>query len=193
MVAQRGTCRHVLQRNVPNARTEVQLLFRGDHNAAGARGEGVRGPEVFGGAGHGTTYAPSQMHSASSMVLSSLPNPDSPATSQRAGKGAAGQGQVGTVPAGTGEGGAGGGHEEVRVGQAAGEAQRADGRGGQRGEPGATGPRADPFNPAESDRASALVVANILEVSEEEGGGWGKWRSQGTRGSWRRPMCRQIP
>ena len=49
------------------------------------------------------------------------------------------------------------------------EAAEAGGKAGERGEPEATGPRADPFNLAESDRLGALVVADILEVSEEEG------------------------
>ena len=36
------------------------------------------------------------------------------------------------------------------------------------------GLRADLFSPAESDRPGASVVADILEVSEEEGEGMGK-------------------
>ena len=64
MVAQRGTCRHVLQHNVQNARTAVQLFFRGDHNAAGAGSEGVWGPEVAGGAAQGSQYAVAAPHPA---------------------------------------------------------------------------------------------------------------------------------
>ena len=43
------------------------------------------------------------------------------------------------------------------------------GRGGERGEPEAPGPRMDPFNLADRDRPGASMVADILEVSEEEG------------------------
>ena len=46
--------------------------------------------------------------------------------------------------------------------------ERAGRKVGEWGEPEATGPRADPFTPAESDRVCAPVAANILEVSEKE-------------------------
>ena len=49
------------------------------------------------------------------------------------------------------------------------EAAGTGGKGGERGAPEAAGSRADPFNPAESDRLGALVVADILEVLQEAG------------------------
>ena len=50
-------------------------------------------------------------------------------------------------------------------------AAEVDGKGGERGEPAAAKPRGDPFNPAESNRLSRWMVADILVVSEEEGEG----------------------
>ena len=49
------------------------------------------------------------------------------------------------------------------------EAAEAGGKGGERGEPEAVRPRADPFNLAESDRLGGSMVADILVVSQEEG------------------------
>ena len=117
---------------------------------------------------------PSLTLSVSSVVQSSAPTPDTPATLQPAGKGAAEQGQEGAVPAGTGEGEARGGQEEAGVGTATVEAAGAGGKRGGRGGPMAAGRRLVPFNPAESDRPGTSVVADILEVTEEEGEGGGR-------------------
>ena len=116
----------------------------------------------------------SPTHSALSVLLWAPTTPDSPATARPAGKGAAGQGKKGAVAVGTGKAGAGGRQVKMRVRTAAVEAAGAGRRGAQRGEPEVTGPRADLFNPATSDRPSASMVADILEVSEEEGEGAGR-------------------
>ena len=78
----------------------------------------------------------------------------------------------------------------MRVGHAAVEAQGAGGKVGERGEPEATGPRADPFNPAECDWAGALVVAEILEGSlkEEEAVGM-----MAVSGGQRQPAAPALP
>ena len=82
---------------------------------------------------------------------------------------------MGTVTAGAREGGGGGGgQEEVRVGHAAVKAEGAGRKGEEQREPRATRPRADPSNPAECHQAGTSVVANILEVSEEEEEGAGR-------------------
>ena len=78
----------------------------------------------------------------------------------------------------------------MRVGTAALEAAGAGGKGGERGEAETTGPRAEKFNLAESDRPGVSLVADILKVSEEEGEGAGR---RVVAGGQRQPAAQKVP
>ena len=90
--------------------------------------------------------------------------------------------EVSQGPQGQGRGGQGARQEKQRVGHAAVEAEGPGGKEGERREPEAADPRADPFKLANCDRASASVIADILEVSEEEGEQAGRMAVRGVRG-----------
>ena len=83
---------------------------------------------------------------------------------------------------GQGRGGKGARQDKGRAGQAAVEAEGPGGKEGERREPEAADPRADPFKPADCNRASASVIADILEVSQEEGEQAGRMAVRGVRG-----------
>ena len=70
------------------------------------------------------------------------------------------------------------------------EAAEAGWKGGERGEPAAARPRADPFNLVETDRLAGSVVADILVVSEREGE---RTRRMAVAGGHRDPMCQRLP
>ena len=181
MAARQGTRCHVPQSNVLHAQTEVQLVVGGDRHAAAAGGERVRRAEVDGGAGRGGPSAGGPSSAAPltnalvvvcGAVVASNPGQSSDGAAGGQGScraGAGGRG-CGRDRGGAGRGRAGG----ARVGPAAVEAAGAGGKGGKQGESDATGPLAETFTPAESDRPGASVVTDILEVSEEEGEGAGR-------------------
>ena len=91
---------------------------------------------------------------------------------------------------GRGGGDRGRGKKKGRGGHAAVEAEGPGGKEGERREPEAADPRADPFNPAECDQASALVIADTLEVLKEEGEQAGR---MAVRGGQRQVTAPNVP
>ena len=136
---------------------------------------------------------PSLASSATSADLSSPSSPDSPETVRREGPGATGRQRGEGAVVGKGEGGDKRGQAEARRGRADWVAAGAEGQGEGQGQRAAEGPRADPFDVVDvragmivrrrewgSQRES--VLADILEVSEDEGEGAGRMAVEGGPG-----------
>ena len=139
--------------------------------------------------------------SATSVEVSSPSSPESPETVRREGPQATGRQRGEGAAAGTGEGGDRGGQAEASGGRAEEVAQGAGGQGEGQGQQAAEGPRADPFNIADvmagvdmgrrewRDRRES-VVADILEVSEDEGEGAWRMAMEGGPGQ---PWAPNVP
>ena len=136
---------------------------------------------------------PSPASSATSADVSSPSSPESPETVREEGLGATGRQRGEGVVVGTGEGREKGGQAEAGKGGAEGVAAGAEGQGEGQGQMAAEGPGADPFNVVDvwagldirrrewrSQRES--VIADILQVSEDEGGGAGRMTVEGGSG-----------
>ena len=136
---------------------------------------------------------PSRASSATSAELSSPSSPESPETVRTEGPRATGRQMGEGAVAGKGVGGDKGGQAEARRDRAEGVAAGAEGQGEGQGQRAAEQPRADPFNITDvmagvdmrrrdwRDRRES-VVADILEVSEDEGEGAGRMAVGGGRG-----------
>ena len=136
---------------------------------------------------------PSPASSATSAEVSSASSPESPETVRREGPQATGRQRGEGAVAGKGEGGDKGGQAEARRARAEGVAAGAEGQGEGQGQRAAEGPRADPFNITDvmagvdmrrrewRDQRES-VVADILEVSEDEGEGAGRMAMEGGSG-----------
>ena len=148
-----------------------------------------------------TPQPPSPASSATSADVPSPSSPESPETFRREGPGATGRqrGEGGVV--GKGEGGDKRGQAEAGRDRAEGVAAGAEGQGEGQGQRAAEGPRADPFNVVDvragmdmrrrewrSQRGS--VVADILQVSEDEGEGAGRMAVEGGPGQ---PSAPNVP
>ena len=133
---------------------------------------------------------PSLASSAASSDGSSPSSPESPETVRREGPGATGRQRGEGAVVGKGEGGDKGGQAEAGRGGAEEVAAGAEGQGDGQGQRAAEGPQADPFNVVDvragmdmrrrewrSQRES--VVADILEVSEDEGEGAERMAEEG--------------
>ena len=128
---------------------------------------------------------PSLASSATSADVSSPSSPESPETVREEGPGATGRQRGEGAVVGKGEGREKGGQAEAGKGGAEGVAAGGEGQGEGQGQRAAEGPGADPFNVVDvragmdmrsrewrSRRES--VIADILEVSEDEGEGAGR-------------------
>ena len=144
---------------------------------------------------------PSPVSSTTSADVSSHSSPESPETVRREGPGATGRQRGEGAVVGKGEGGDKRGQAEAGKGGAEGVAAGAEGQGEGQGQGAAKGPRADPFNVVDvgtgmdmrrrewrSQRES--VVADILEVSEDEGEGAGRMAMEGGPGQ---PSAPNVP
>ena len=144
---------------------------------------------------------PSQASSATSADVSSPSSPESPETVRREGPGATGRQRGEGAVVGKEEGGDKGGQAEAGEGGAEGVAAGAEGQGEGQGQRAAERPRVDPFNVVDvragidirrrewrSRRES--VVADILEVSEDEGEGAGRMAGEGGPGQ---PSAPNVP
>ena len=143
---------------------------------------------------------PSPASSATSAEVSLPSSPESLETVRREGPGATGR-QRGEEAVGKGEGGDKGGQAEAGRDRAEGLAAGAEGQGEGQGQRAVEGPRADPFNIADvragvdmrrrewRDRGES-VVADILEVSEDEGEGAGRMASEGGP---QQPLAPNVP
>ena len=142
----------------------------------------------------GAAPQPPLLASLATSAEVSLPSsPESPETVRREGPGATGRQRGERALAGRGEGGEKGGQAEAGRDNAEGVAAGAEGQGEGRGQRAAKGPQADLFNIADV-RAGVdmrrrewrgrreLVVADILEVSEDEGEGAGRMAVEGGPG-----------
>ena len=136
---------------------------------------------------------PSPASSATSADVSSPSSPESPEKVREEGPGATGRQRGEGAVVGKGEGEDKGGQAEAGRGGAEGVAAGAEGQGEGQGQRAAEGPGADPFNVVDvgagmdmrrrewrSQRES--VIANILEVSEDEGEGAGRMAVEGGPG-----------
>ena len=136
---------------------------------------------------------PSPASLATSADVSSPSSPESPETVRREGPGATGRQRGEGAVVGKGEGGDKRGQAEAGRGGAEGVATGAEGQGEGQGQRAAEGPRADLFNVVDvragmdmrrrewrSQRES--VVADILDVSEDEGEGAGRMAVEGGPG-----------
>ena len=123
--------------------------------------------------------------SATSAEVSSPSSPESPETVRREGPGATGRQRGEGAVAAKGQGGDKGGQAEPGRDRPEGVAAGADRQGEGQGQRAAEGPQADPFNIADVRAAMDMrrrewrgrresVVADILEVSEDEGEGAGR-------------------
>ena len=134
---------------------------------------------------------PSPASSATSAGVSSPSSPERPETVREEGPRATGQRRGEGAVVGKGEGKEKGGQAEAGKGGADGVAAGAEGQGEGQGQRAAEGPGADPFNVVDvraggyvgrkewrSQRES--VIADILEVSEDEGEGAGRMADVGT-------------
>ena len=134
----------------------------------------------------GAAPQPPSPASSATCAEVSLPScPESPETVRREGPWATGRQRGEEAVAGKGEGGDQGGQAQAERDEAEGVAAGAEGQGEGQGQRVAEGPRADPFNIADvragvdmrwrewRDRRESLV-ADILEVSEDEGEGAGR-------------------
>ena len=141
---------------------------------------------------------PSPASSATSAEVSSPSSPESPETVRREGPRATGRQRGEGAAAGTGEGGDRGGQAEASGGRAEKVAAGAEGQGQGQGQGAAEGPRADPFNIADVMAGvdmgrrewRELVVADILEVSEDEGEEAGRMAVEGGPGQ---PSAPNVP
>ena len=133
---------------------------------------------------------PSPATSATSADVSSPSSPESPETVREDGPGAAGRRRGDGAVVVKEEGWEKGGQAEAGKGGAEGVAAGAEGRGEGQGQRAAGGPGADPFNVVDvragmdmrrrewrSQRES--VIADILEVSDDEGEGAGRMTVEG--------------
>ena len=133
--------------------------------------------------------------SATSAEVSSPSSPESPETVRREGPRATGRLRGEGAAAGTGEGRDRGGQAEASGGRAEEVAVGAEGQGGGQGQRAVVRRRADPFNFADVLAGVDMgrresVVANILEVSEDEGEGAGGMAVEGGPG---KPSARNMP
>ena len=128
---------------------------------------------------------PSPAFSATCADLSSPLSPESPETVRREEPRATGWQRGEGAVVGKGEGGDKRGQAEAGMDRAEGVAAGAEGQGERQGQRAAEGPRADPFNVADVRAGMDMkrgewrsrrkaVVADILEVSEDEGEGAGR-------------------
>ena len=144
---------------------------------------------------------PSPASLAMSADVLSPSSPESPETVRRERPGATGRQRGEGAVVGKGEGGDKRGQAEAGRDRAEGVAAGAEGQGEGQGQRAAEGPRADPFNVADvragmdmrrrkwrSQRES--VVADILEVSEDEGEGAGRMAVEGGPGQ---PLAPNVP
>ena len=144
---------------------------------------------------------PSPVSSATSADVSSPSSPESPETVREEGPGATGRQRGEGVVVGKGEGREKGGQAEAGKGGAEGVAAGAEGQGEGQGQRAAEGPGADPFNVMDvragmdmrrrecrSQRES--VIADILEVSEDEREGAGRMTVEGGPGQ---PSAPNVP
>ena len=127
MATRLGTRCHVLQKDVPHARAEVQLVVEGGRRATATDDERVRGAELVGVRVNvarmqaaAPPLLPSPTHSASSAVMSLPPSPESPETVQQEGR----RSQAGPE---------GQGHGRDRGGRAKGRTSGSKGRGDRGG------------------------------------------------------------
>ena len=136
---------------------------------------------------------PSPASWATSADVSSPSSPESPETVRREGPGAPGRQRGEGAVVGKGEGGDKEGQAEAGRDRAEGVAAGAEGQGEGQGQRAAGGPRADPFNVADVRAGMAMrrrewrsrresVVANIPEVSEDEGEAAGSMAVEGGPG-----------
>ena len=144
---------------------------------------------------------PSPASSATSADVSSPSSPESPETVRDEGPGAAGRQRGEGAVVGKGEGREKGGQVEAGKGGAEGVAAGAEGQGEGQGQGAAEGPGADPFNVVEVRAGKdmrrrewrsqrELVIADILEVSEDEGEGAGRMTVEGGPGQ---PSTPNVP
>ena len=144
---------------------------------------------------------PSPASSATSAGVSSPSSPESPETVREEGQGATGRRRGEGAVVGKGEKKEKGGQAESGKGGAGGVAAGAEGQGEGQGQRAAEGPGADPFNVVNvragvdvrrrewrSQRES--VIADILEVSEDEGAGAGRMVLEGGPGE---PSAPNVP
>ena len=146
-------------------------------------------------------WPPSPATSATSADVSSPSSPQSPETVREEGPGATGRQRGEGAVVGMGEWREKGGQAEAGKGGAEGVAAGAEGQGEGQGQRAAEGPGADPFNVLDvragmdmrwrewrSRRES--VIADILEVSEDEGEGAGRMAVEGGPGQ---PSAPNVP
>ena len=136
---------------------------------------------------------PSPASSATSADVSSPSSTESPETVRREGPWVTGRQRGGRGVLGKGEGGDKRGQAEAGRGRAEGLAAGAEGQGEGQGQRAAEGPGVDPFNVIDVRAGVAIrrrewrsqresVVADILEVSEDEGEGAGRMAVEGGPG-----------
>ena len=144
---------------------------------------------------------PSPASSVTSVQVSSPSSPESPETVGREGPPATGRQRGEEAAARKGEGGDRGGQAQASGGRAEEVAAGAEGQGEGQGQRAEEGPRADPFNIAdlmagvdmgrrEWRERRESVVADILEVSEDEGEGAGRMAVEGGPGQ---PSAPNVP
>ena len=144
---------------------------------------------------------PSPASTATSAEVSSPSSLESPETVRGEGPGATGRQRGEGAVAGKGEGGDKGGQAEAGRDRAEGVATGAGGQGEGQGQRAAEGPRADPFNIVDVRAGVDMsrrewrgrkesVVADILEVSEDEGEGAGRMAVEGGPGQ---PSAPNVP
>ena len=147
---------------------------------------------------------PSPASSATSADVSSPSSPESPGTVREEGPGATGRQRGEGAVVGKGEGRGKGGQAEAGKGGAEGVAAGAEGQGEGQGQRAAEGPGVDPFNVVdvragmdmrrrEWRSRRELVIADILEVSEDEGEGAGTMAVGGGPGQPSAPNVRRLP
>ena len=147
------------------------------------------------------TRSPSPASSATSADVSSPSSPESPETVVREGLGATGRQRGEGAVVVKGEGGDKEGQAEAGRGGTEGVAAGAEGQGDGQGQRAAEGPRADPFNVVDVEAGMDMrrrewrsqresVVADILEVSQDEGEGAGRMAVEGGRGL---PSAPNVP
>ena len=138
---------------------------------------------------------PSPASSATSAEVSSPSCPESPEMVRREGPRATGRQRGEGAAAGTGEGGDRGGQAEAGGGRAEEVAAEAEGQGEGQGRRAVVRRRADPFNIADVMAGVDMgrresVVADILEVSEDEGEGARRMAVEGGPGQ---PSAPNVP